>query len=219
MHISTGSRGLSRNGGNIHVHLDIPFITIQSRIKTHNSQSISPAPLEIRDAVFRKLIRISPASNYMEELVTGPGGLLSRGLLKDHATSYGALPRTKRQRAVLAGILNDYVRDHFPQYAKSHSGAGVVGVPGFWRDFTKEREQGPSYQWTPDTSRAHRRCRNHAEATLSSSQSTVYGTPYGHDASTDPFALYMERAGMINGTRFAHDYLSVRQFIDIVNEE
>jgi hypothetical protein len=41
------------------------------------SQSIPLAPAEIRDAVFRELIKISPASNYREELVTGPGGLLS----------------------------------------------------------------------------------------------------------------------------------------------
>ncbi len=43
----------------------------------------------------------------MEELVAGPGGLLSRGLLEDHAISYGALRRTKQQRAALAGSLND----------------------------------------------------------------------------------------------------------------
>jgi hypothetical protein len=32
MRISAGSRGLSRNGGNIHVHPEIPFITIRPRI-------------------------------------------------------------------------------------------------------------------------------------------------------------------------------------------
>jgi len=101
MRISAGSRGLSRNGGNIHVHPEIPFITRQPKIKNANSQSISLAPLEIRDAVFREFIRLSPASNYMDELVTGPGGLLSGGI-EDHATSYGALPRTKRERATLA---------------------------------------------------------------------------------------------------------------------
>src|SRR5258708_12774424 len=73
----------------------------------HLHQSIPLAPLEIRDAVFQELIRISPASNYMEELVTGPGGLLSRRLLEDHLTRYGALPRTKQERATLAVILND----------------------------------------------------------------------------------------------------------------
>jgi len=50
-------------------------------------------------------------------------GWLSRELLEDHATSYGALSRTKEQRATLAAILNDDVRTHFPEYAKAHSGA------------------------------------------------------------------------------------------------
>jgi hypothetical protein len=136
MRISAGARGLSRNGGNIHVHPEIPFMRIRPRIISRKSQSIPAAPLEIRDAVFQALIRISPASNYMEELVAGPGGLLSRGLLKDDANRYGALPRTKQHRAALAGILNDYVCAHFPEYANFHSGAGVIGVPGFWQELS-----------------------------------------------------------------------------------
>ena len=136
MRTSAGSRGLSRNGGNIHVHPEIPFITIRPRIQRPISESIPLASLEIRDAVFRELIRISPASNYTQELVTCPGGLLSRGFLEEHATSYGALPRTTRERAVLAGILNDYVSARFPAYAQCHSGAGVVGIPGFWQELS-----------------------------------------------------------------------------------
>ena len=98
------------------------------------------------EAVFQELIRISPASHYMEELVASPGGLLSRGLLEDHATSYGALPRTKQQRTALAGILNHYVCAHFPEYAKFHSGAGVIGVPGFWQELS-----GVVHIWNPTT--------------------------------------------------------------------
>jgi hypothetical protein len=67
------------------------------------SQSIPLASLEIRDAVFQELIRISLASNFMEELVAGPAGLLSRGLREEGVTRYGALPRKKQDRAVLAG--------------------------------------------------------------------------------------------------------------------
>lgn len=144
MRISAGSRGLSRNGGNIHVHTEIPFITIQPRITRPISQSIPLAPLEIRDAVFRELIKISPASNYREELVTGPSGLLSRGLLEQHTTSYGALPPTNQQRAILAGILNDYVRANFPEQAESHSGVGIIGVPGFWQELS-----GMVHIWKP----------------------------------------------------------------------
>ena len=47
MRISAGSRGLSRNGGNIHVHPEIPFITIRPRIQRPMSQSIPLAPPEI----------------------------------------------------------------------------------------------------------------------------------------------------------------------------
>jgi hypothetical protein len=104
MRISAGSRGLSRNGGNIHVHPDIPFITIRPRIKSPNSQSISPPPMEIRDAVFQELIWISPASNYRQKLVTGPGGLLSRGLLEEHATPSGALPRCRLKEGCLPDL-------------------------------------------------------------------------------------------------------------------
>jgi hypothetical protein len=106
MRTSTGARGLSRNGGNIHVHPEIPFITIRPTIKRLISQSILPAPLEIRDAVFQELIRISLASNYTKELVAGAGGLLSRGLIEDDATRYGA----KQDAQSSLGILNDYVR-------------------------------------------------------------------------------------------------------------
>jgi hypothetical protein len=144
MRISAGSRGLSRNGGNIHVHPEIPFITIRPKIKNATSQIASLAPLEIRDAVFREMIKISPASNYREELVTGPNGLLSRGLLEQHTTSYGALPPSNQQRAILAGILNDYVRANFPEHAQSHSGAGIVGVPGFWQELS-----GMVHIWKP----------------------------------------------------------------------
>jgi hypothetical protein len=54
MRISAGSRGLSRNGGNIHVHPEIPLITIRPTIERPIKQSVPPAPLEIRDAGFQK---------------------------------------------------------------------------------------------------------------------------------------------------------------------
>ena len=144
MRISAGSRGLSRNGGNIHVHADIPFIAIRPRIKSRNSVINSRKTASLISRGAGEIDRISPLSRYMEELVTGPGGLLSRGLLEEHATSYGALPRTKRERATLAGILNDYVSARFPAYAQSHSGAGVVGVPGFRQELS-----GVVHIWKP----------------------------------------------------------------------
>ncbi len=46
-----------------------------------------------------------------------------------------------------------------------------------------------------------------------------YGTLYGHDSSADPLTPYMGRAGMMNGTRYDHNYLSLREFLRIVNED
>jgi hypothetical protein len=132
MRVSTGSRGPSRNGGHIHVHTEIPFVTTHQ--PPSKTQSSSLAPLEIRAAVFQELIRISPAANYTEELVKGPGGLLSRGLLKAHALAYGALPPTKEQRATLAALLTNFVRTRFTSYARLHSHAELVGIPGFWQE-------------------------------------------------------------------------------------
>jgi len=46
-----------------------------------------------------------------------------------------------------------------------------------------------------------------------------YGTAYGHDPSADPFAVYLGRAAMVNGTRYAHNFLSLREFMRVVNED
>jgi len=46
-----------------------------------------------------------------------------------------------------------------------------------------------------------------------------YGTAYGHDPGADPFAPYLGRAGMMNGTRYDHDYLSLREFVRVLNED
>jgi hypothetical protein len=46
-----------------------------------------------------------------------------------------------------------------------------------------------------------------------------YGSAYGHDPSKDPFAVYMGLAGMMNGTRYDHNYLSLREFIRVVNAD
>lgn len=135
MRVSTGSRGVSRNGGNIHVHTEIPTTNLPRQPQPDPQPPALPlAPLEIRDAVFKEMIRISPASKYHRQLVSGPGGLLSRGLLEEDAASYGALPPTKQERAALATTLSRFVRNTFPEYAKRYAGAGVVGIPGFWQE-------------------------------------------------------------------------------------
>ena len=59
MRVSAGARGPCRNGGNIHVHTEIPIITFPPPITISHHESIPLAPLEIRDAVFQELIRMS----------------------------------------------------------------------------------------------------------------------------------------------------------------
>ncbi len=46
-----------------------------------------------------------------------------------------------------------------------------------------------------------------------------YGTQYGFEARADPFAAYLGRANFTSGTRYAHDYASLRNFVNIVTAE
>ncbi len=45
-----------------------------------------------------------------------------------------------------------------------------------------------------------------------------YSTPYGHEPG-DPFAPYMQRAGFTSGTRYGHNYATLRKFVNLVNED
>jgi hypothetical protein len=92
------------------------------------------------------------------------------------------------------------------------------------RDFTKEREHSPSYQ--EQLVKGHELHQGRvigvettAKPRYLPGNRQFYGTPYGHDASADPFAAYMGRAGMMNGTRYDHNYLSLREFIRVVNQD
>ncbi|MBD0371367.1 MAG: hypothetical protein ICV60_11065 [Pyrinomonadaceae bacterium] len=46
-----------------------------------------------------------------------------------------------------------------------------------------------------------------------------YGTPYGFDATRDPFTFYLGRANMTNGTRYDHNYLSLRELVTVTNAD
>jgi hypothetical protein len=92
------------------------------------------------------------------------------------------------------------------------------------RDFTHPREHGRSYREA--ITEGHRKHQGHiigVETTLKPGylpgNRQFYGTPYGFDASADPFAPYLGRAGMTNSTRYAHNYLSLREFLRVVNED
>jgi hypothetical protein len=96
--------------------------------------------------------------------------------------------------------------------------------PSAPRDFKKAREHSPSYQ--EQIIKGHQLHQGHiigVETTMKPrylpENKQFYGTPYGHDPSADPFAAYLGRAGMVNGTRYDHNYLSLREFIRVVNED
>ena len=92
------------------------------------------------------------------------------------------------------------------------------------RDFMKPGENGASYR--ERLVRGHRQHQGimiGVETTQKPcylpGNRQFYGSHYGHDASTDPFASYMGRAGMMNGTRYDHNYLSLREFIRVVSDD
>lgn len=92
------------------------------------------------------------------------------------------------------------------------------------RGFAEPREHGVSYR--DALVRGHEKHQGRivgVETTLKPrylpGNRQFYGTPYGFDASRDPLTFYMGRAGMTNGTRFDHNYLSLREFLSVVSED
>jgi hypothetical protein len=144
MRNSSGSKGTSRNGGNIYHHNRL-FLVASPRLNRKPAPPpIEVAPIEIRNAVYQELIRRSPALKYYSQLIDGPYGLLSRGLGEAETENYGALPRTQKERASLALTLNKFLKARFPDYAVRSTHAAIIGVPGFWQD-----ESGNLQLWNP----------------------------------------------------------------------
>lgn len=46
-----------------------------------------------------------------------------------------------------------------------------------------------------------------------------YGTQYGFNEQTDPFKNYLGRANFTSGTRYSHNYASLRAFVNLVTNE
>jgi hypothetical protein len=46
-----------------------------------------------------------------------------------------------------------------------------------------------------------------------------YGTVYGFDQSKDPFRDYLGQAHFLTGTRYGHNYASLREFVNLVNDD
>lgn len=144
MRISNGSKGTSRNGGNIFHHNRLFLVANPRLARKEAPPPIEIAPIEIRNAVYQELIRRSPAVKYYSQLIDRPGGLLSRGLREREIQNYGALPRTHKERASLALTLNKFLKVRFPEYAVRRRHAAIIGVPGCWQD-----EAGNLQLWNP----------------------------------------------------------------------
>jgi len=145
MRISNGSKGTSRNGGNI-FHHDRLFLVASPRVARKQAPPpIEIAPIEVRNAVYQELIRRSPAVKYYSQLIDGPNGLLSRGLRESDAQNYGALPRTHKERAGLAHTLSKFLKVRVPEYLGRSTHGAIIGVPGFCQD-----ELGNLQLWSRD---------------------------------------------------------------------
>jgi hypothetical protein len=134
MRISHGSKRTSRNGGHIFHHGGFTLVSSLRFNRKPAPPSVEIAPIEIRNAVYEELIRRSPALKYYSQLIDGPDGLLSRGLSEPELQNYGAVPRTHKERESLAHTLNKFVTRKFPENGLQNSHAGVIGIPGFWKD-------------------------------------------------------------------------------------
>ena len=92
------------------------------------------------------------------------------------------------------------------------------------RDFKKPREHSPSYREAIAAGHKQHQGRIIGVETTPKPRylpgnRQFYGTCYGFDATADPFATYMGRAGLLSGTRYAHNYPSLRAFIRVVSED
>lgn len=136
MRVSAGATRMNSQGGFIHIHSDgssVSGLDAQQPV-IDIKPSINLAPVEVRDAVYSELIRLSPASNYDQELVSGPSGLLSRGFLQREVWKFGALPPEMSERDSLSYKLHRFMRKHFPALAPQRSDVPLIGIPGFWQE-------------------------------------------------------------------------------------
>ena len=46
-----------------------------------------------------------------------------------------------------------------------------------------------------------------------------YGTPYGFESKADPFTAYFGQARMMSGTRYSHDYRSLRNLVNLITTD
>ena len=133
-----GADYVSKQGWGIYFHNKDANRAMPVAAAPHRQKRVPPptpiAPLEVRDAVYQRLIEISPVTNAPAELIAGEHGLLARGFTAEDFHRFGALPAREADRAALARELRMFVRSRFIEYAEQTAYAGVVGVPGFWQE-------------------------------------------------------------------------------------
>jgi hypothetical protein len=136
MRVSAGAARMNSRGGFIHILHDRSSATTFDKQQplSEIKPSINLAPLEVRHAVYSELIRLSPASNYDHELVSGPRGLLSRGFLQKEIVKFGALPPELSERDKLSYKLSKFVSNNFSPLAESQHYVPLIGIPGFWQE-------------------------------------------------------------------------------------
>jgi len=140
---TVGANKINAHGEGIFVHEERD-LNKHVFIPAPKSPEKHRAPIEVRDAVYRELLRLSPATNYTPALVEGPDGLLARGFQLNQLSSFGALPPEIEARDDLAHLLLKHVQKRFS------STIALDGVPGFWRDSLG------IHLWKPKTYRAPR---------------------------------------------------------------
>lgn len=131
---------MNNRGGFIHIHYDRSSATT---FNVHQPSSeirplINLAPLEVRNAVYSELIRLSPASNYHRDLVSDPRGLLSRGFPEKEIVKFGALPPEMSERDELTYRLSSFVKKYFSSFAQSNQDMPLIGIPGFWQEPSRQ---------------------------------------------------------------------------------
>lgn len=89
-----------------------------------------PAPLQIRNFVYQKLIELAPAAA-CDRTSNGSKGLRERKIFDFER--YGSLPRLKAERQGLAKQIRALLNQNFPEYVRANGGS-FAGLPGFWLD-------------------------------------------------------------------------------------
>lgn len=127
MRVRDGARRINGQGGAVFVHNGAEIFSVLPRPADRVPQA-PLAPAQVRDFVYRALIRLSPALHFPRLLIEGAKGLRARGFSPEHWHNYGALPARRAERDQLARRLLNEVQENFLEHRS------LQGVPGFWRD-------------------------------------------------------------------------------------